>query len=135
MAQFVELENGSLLNASCITLIYPHACIKYDSEKIKVAASIRVEWAEDVGELISATGVAPWTDTGNEVEAYNLLCGERERLEKTIREFFPDITRGILIDLTTYYPPGWIREQLQEAATGTAERLAKEVQKMEAKDE
>ena len=33
MAKFVELENGNLLSTSCITLMYPHAGIKYDSEK------------------------------------------------------------------------------------------------------
>lgn len=135
MAKFVELENGNLLSTSCITLMCPHAGIKYDSEKIKVRAAIRVEWADEVGELISATGVAPWPDSDNEVEAYNLLCGERNRLERTICEFFPDITRGILVDLTTYYPPDWIREQLQQAAKDTAERIAEEMRKMEAKDE
>ena len=131
MAQFVELENWNLLKTSCITLIRPHAGIKYDSEKIKVAASIRVEWAEDVGELISVIGVAPWIDTGNEVEVYELLCIERKRLEKSIREWFPYIVRGLCMDMKIYSPPAWIREQLQQAATGTAERIAKEVHKME----
>lgn len=131
MAQFVELENWNLLNASCITLIRPHAGIKYDSEKIRVTASIRVEWAEDVEELISVTGVAHWADTGSEVEVYELLCTERKRLEKSIREWFPDIIRGLSMDMKIYSPPHWIRDQLQQAATGTAERIAKEVQKME----
>ena len=136
MAQFVRMENGNFLNVSCIKLIRPYAGIKYNSaERLTVDVAIIVEGSEFGGDLIAATGVAPWPNPDNEVEAYNLLCGERERLEKTICEFFPEIARGILIDLTTYYPPDWIREQLQEAATGTAERLAKEVQKMEAKDE
>lgn len=136
MAQFVRMENGNFLNVSCIKLIRPYAGIKYNSaERLTVDIAIIVEGSEFGGDLIAATGVAPWPNPDNEVEAYNLLCGERERLEKTICEFFPEIARGILIDLTTYYPPDWIREQLQEAATGTAERLAKEVQKMEAKDE
>lgn len=135
MAQFVKLENGNFLNVSCIKLIRPHVGIKYDSEKLKVDVAIIVEGSEFGGDLITATGVAPWPNPDDEVEAYELLCSERERLEKSICEFFPEIARGILIDLTTYYPPDYIREQLQDAATGTAERLAKEVQKMEAKDE
>lgn len=75
--------------------------------------------------------MAPWPNPDNEVEAYNLLCSERDRLKKTICEFFPDIARGILLDLKTYYPPYWIREQLQQAAENTAERIAEELQKME----
>lgn len=131
MTQFVELENGNLLSTSCITLISPHAGIKYDSEKIKVHAAIRVKWANEVAELISATAVVPWPNPDNEVEGYNLLCGERDRLERTICEFFPDITRGIFVGLTIYYPSDWIREQLQQAANDTAERIAEEVRKME----
>lgn len=132
MAQFVKLENGSLLNTAWIVLIRPLAGIKYDmSGKIKVHAEILAEWADGASELISVTAVAPWPNPDNEVEAYNLLCSERDRLKKTICEFFPDITRGILLDLKTYYPPYWIREQLQQAAENTAERIAEELQKME----
>lgn len=131
MAQFVKLENGNFLNVSCIKLIRPHAGIKYDSEKIKVDAAIIVEGSEFGGDLIAVTGVASWEDTGNEEEAYELFCTERKRLEKTICGFFPEIARGILVDSMAYYPPNWIREQLQKAATGTAGRLAMEVQKME----
>lgn len=135
MAKFVELENGNLLNTSCITLMRPHAGIKYDSEKIKVHAAIRVEWADEVGELISATGVAPWPDSDNEVEAYELMCIERKLLEKAIRDLFPGIVRGLFLDLDIYYPSLGVREQLQQAAKDTAERIAEEMRKMEAKDE
>lgn len=135
MAKFVELENGNLLNTSCITLMRPHAGIKYDSEKIKVHAAIRVEWTDDVGELISATGVAPWPDSDNEVEAYELMCIERKRLEKVIRDLFPDIVRGLYLDFNICYPSLGVREQLQQAAKDTAERIAEEMRKMEAKDE
>lgn len=131
MAKFVELENGNLLNTSCITLMRPHAGIKYDSEKIKVHAAIRVEWTDDVGELISATGVAPWPDSDNEVEAYELMCIERKRLEKVIRDLFPGIVRGLYLDLNIYYPSLGVREQLQQEAKDTAERIAEEVRKME----
>lgn len=121
MAQFVKMENGNLLNVSCIAQIRPYAGINYNSERLKVDVAIIVEGSEFGGDLIAATGVAPWPNPDDEVEAYNLLCSERERLEKSICEFFPEIARGILIDLTTYYPPDYIREQLQDAATGTAE--------------
>lgn len=131
MAKFVELENGNLLNTSCITLICPHAGIKYDSEKIKVRAAIRVEWSDEVGELISVTAVAPWTDPDNEAEAYELMCSERKRLEKAIRDLFPGIVRGLYLDLKIYYPSLAVREQLQRAAKDTAERIAEEVRKME----
>lgn len=135
MAKFVELENGNLLNTSCITLMSPHVGIKYDSEKIKVHASIRVGWTDDVGELISATGVAPWPNPDNEVEAYELMCIERKRLEKVIRDLFPGIVRGLYLDLNIYYPSLGVREQLQQAAKNTAERIAEEMQKLEAKNE
>lgn len=131
MAKFVELENGNLLSTSCITLMYPRVGIKYDSEKIKVHAAIRVEWMDEIGELISATGVAPWPDSDNEVEAYELMCIERKRLEKVIRDLFPGIVRRLYLDLNIYYPSIGVREQLQQAAKDTAERIAEEVRKME----
>lgn len=131
MAKFVELENGNLLSTSCITLMCPHAGIKYDSEKIKVHAAIRVEWADEVGELISATWVAPWPYSGNEVEFYELMCSERKRLEEVIRDLLPGIVRGLYLDLNIYYPSLGVREQLQQEAKDTAERIAEEVRKME----
>ena len=135
MAQFVELENGNLLSTSCITLIRPHAGIKCDSEKIKVHAAIRVEWTDEVGDLIAATAVVPCPNPDNEVESYNLLCDERDRLERTICDFFPDIVRGSLEYLMIYDPPNWIREQLRQAAENTAERIAEAAKKMEAENE
>lgn len=131
MAHFVKMENGNLLNVSCIAQIRPYAGIKYNSERLKVDASIIAEGSEFGGDLIAATAVVPWPNPDNEVEAYNLLCGERDRLERTICEFFPDITRGIFVDLTIYYPPYWIRDQLRQAAEKTAERIAEAAQKME----
>lgn len=135
MAKFVELENGNLLSTSCITLMCPFVGFKYDSEKLKVHAAIRVEWADEVGELVSATGVTPWTDSVNEVETYELICSERKRLEEAIRDLFPGIVRGLDLDLNIYYPSLGVREQLQQAAKDTAERIAEEVQKMEAGNE
>lgn len=88
MAQFVKMENGNLLNASCIAQIRPHAGINYNSKRLKVDASIIVEGSEFGGDLIAATAVVPWPNPDNEVEAYNLLCGERNRLERTICDFF-----------------------------------------------
>ena len=135
MAQFVKMENGNLLNVSCIAQIRPYAGINYNSERLKVDVAIIVEGSEFGGDLIAATGVAPWPNPDDEVEAYNLLCSERERLEKSICEFFPEIARGILIDLTTYYPPDYIREQLQDAATGTAEFIINIISNMKNEDE
>lgn len=135
MAHFVKLENGNLLNTSCITLLYPRVGIKYDSEKIKVHASIRVEWTDEVGELISVTAVAPWTDLDNEVEAYELMCAERKRLEESIRDIFIEVVRGISSDLKIYYPSIVIRGQLERAAKGTVNRIAEAAKKMEAKNE
>ena len=135
MAQYVKMENGNLLNTSCITLLYPRAGIKYDSEKIKVHAAIRVEWTDEVGDLISVTAVAPWTDLDNEVEAYELMCAERKRLEESIRDLFHGVVRGLELDLKIYYPSLALREQLQQAANDTAERIAEAAKKMEAENE
>lgn len=129
MAQFVKMENGNLLNVSCIAQIRPYAGIKYNSEGLKVDASIIAEGSEFGGDLIAATAVVPWPNPDNEVEAYNLLCGERNRLERTICEFLPDITNGIWLDLGIYYPSSWIRNQLRKAAENTAERIAEAAKK------
>lgn len=131
MAKFVELENGNLLSTSCITQITPHAGIKYDSEKIKVHAAIRVEWADEVAELISATAVVPWTGSANKEEIYNYFCSEREQLEKSIRDLFHGVVRLLELDLKIYYPSLALREQLQQAANDTAERIVEAAQKME----
>lgn len=132
MAQFVELESGNLLSTSCITLISTHAGIKYDSEKIKVHAAIRVKGADEVAELISATAVAPWTESDNEVEIYNYFCYEREQLEKSIRDILIQVVRGLSSDLKIYYPSIVIRGHLERAAEGTAKRIVKAAKKMEA---
>lgn len=131
MALFVELENGNLLNTSCITLIIPHAGIKYDSEKIKVHAAIRVKWENEVAELISATAVAPLTESDNQVEIYNYFYSEIEQLERSIRDIFIQVVRGLLSDLKIYYPSILIRGQLERAAKGTAKRIVEAAQKME----
>lgn len=135
MAQFVELENGNLLSTSCITLISPHAGIKYDSKKVKVHAAIRVEWADEVAELISATAVVPWTGSANREEIYNYFCSEREQLERFIRDIFVQVVRGLSSDLKIYYPSILIRGQLERAAKGTVKRIVEAVQKMEAENE
>lgn len=135
MAQFVELENGNLLTTSCVTLISPHAGIKYDSEKIKVHAAIRVKGADEVAELISATAVVPWTGSDNQVEIYNYFCSEREQLERSIRDIFIEVVRGLSSDLKIYYPSIVIRGQLERAAKGTAKRIAEAAKKMEAENE
>lgn len=131
MAQFVKMENGNLLNVSCIAQIRPCARINYNSERLKVYASIIAEGSEFGGDLIAATAVVPWPNPDNEVEPYNLLCDERNRLERTICDFFPDIIRGIFEYLMIYDPPNLIREQLRKAAENTADRIAEEVKKME----
>lgn len=135
MAQFVELENGNLLSTSCITLISPHSGIKYDSEKIKVHAAIRVKWANEVAELISATAVAPWTESDDQVEIYKYFCSEIEQLEKSISDIFIEVVRGLSSDLKIYYPSIVIRGQLERAAKGTAKRIAEAAKKMEAENE
>lgn len=135
MVHFVELENGNLLNTSRINLLYPRVGIRYDSEKIKVYAGIRVEWTDEVGALISVTAVAPWTDLDNEVESYELMCAERKRLEKSIRDLLPEVVRGLEMDLKIYYPSLALREQLHQAANDTAERIAEAAKKMEAENE
>ena len=131
MAQFIKMENGNLLNVSCIAQIRPYARINYNSERLKVDVSIIMEGSEFGGDLIAATAVVPWPNPDNEVETYNLLCDEGNRLERTICDFFPDIIRGIFEYLMIYNPPNWIREQLRKAAENTAERIAEEVKKME----
>lgn len=135
MAQFVKMENGNLLNVSCIAQIRPYARIKYNSERLKVDASIIVEGAEFGGDLIAATAVVPWPTPYNDVEAYNLSCGERENLEKAIMDLFPQIVRGISSDLKIYYPSIVIQGQLERAAKEATERIAEAAKKMEAENE
>lgn len=133
MAQFVELENGDILNRSCINLLYPNVGIKNDSEKIKVRASIRIECNGGTRELIAETSTAHCPD--NEMEFYELFCAERKNLEKAIRDLFPHIVHGLFLDLNIYYPSLAIREQLQQAVKETTERIAEAAKKMEAKNE
>lgn len=135
MAQFVKMENGNLLNVSCIAQIRPYARINCNSEGLKVDASIIAEGSEFGGDLIEATAVVPWPNPYNDVEDYNLLCDERDRLERTICDFFPDIIRGIFEYLMIYDPPSWIRAQIRQAAENTAERITEAAKKMEAENE
>ena len=137
MAQFVELENGDILNRSCIVLLYPSVGIKNDSEKIKVRASIRVECTDGTRELISETWTAHFPDqvSGNEMKFYECFCGEREKLENDIRDLFPHIVHGLFLDLNLYYPSLAIREQLQQAVKEATERIAEAAKKMEAENE
>lgn len=131
MAQFVELENGDILNRSCIMLLYPNVGIKDDSGKIKVRAAIRIECNGGTRELISETWTAHFPDPDNEMEFYEFFCAERENLEKAIRDLFPHIVHGLSLDLGIYYPSLALREQLQQAVKGATERIAEAAQKME----
>lgn len=135
MAQFVKMKNGNLLNVSCIAQIRPYARINCNSERLKVVASIIVEGSEFGGDLIEAIAVVPWPNPYNDVEAYNLSCGERENLEKAIMDLFPQIVNGLFLDLNIYYPSLAIREQLQQAVKETTERVAEAAKKMEAENE
>lgn len=137
MAQFVELENGDILNRSCIMLLYPNVGIKNDSEKIKVRASIRIECNGGTRELIAETSTAHFPDQvpDKEMEFYELFCAERENLEKAIRDLFPHIVHGLFLDLNIYYPSLAIREQLQQAVKEATERITEAAKKMEAENE
>lgn len=137
MAHFVELENGDILNRSCINLLHPSVGIKNDSEKIKVRASIRVECTDGTRELISETRTAHFPDqvSGNEMKFYECFCAERENLEKDIRDLFPHIVNGLFLDLNIYYPSLSIREQLQQAVKEATERITEVAQKMEEEEE
>lgn len=137
MAQFVELENGDILNRSCIMLLYPNVGIKNDSGKIKVRAAIRIERNGGAMELIAETWTAHWPeqDPDNEMELYEIFCAERENLEKAIRDLFPHIVHGLYLDLNIYYPSLAIREQLQQAVKNATERIAEAAQKLEVENE
>lgn len=137
MAQFVELENGDILNRSCINLLYPHVGIKNDSEKIEVRAAIRIECNDGRMELIAETSTAHFPDQvpDKEMEIYELFWTERENLEKAIRDLFPHIVHGLFLDLNIYYPSLAVREQLQQAAKEATERIAEAAKKMEAENE
>lgn len=137
MAQFVELENGDILNRSCIMLLYPHVGIKNDSGKIEVRASIRIECNNGRMELISETSTAHFPDQvpDKEMEIYELFWTERENLEKAIRDLFPHIVNGLFLDLNIYYPSLEIREQLQLAVKEATDRIAEAAKKMEAENE
>lgn len=137
MAQFVELENGDILNRSCINLLYPHVVIKNDSGKIEVRAAIRIECNDGRMELIAETSTAHFPDQvpDKEMEIYELFWTERKNLEKAIRDLFPHIVRSLSSDLKIYYPSIVIRGQLERAAKGTAKRIAEAVKKMEAENE
>lgn len=137
MAQFVELENGDILNKSYIKLIYPNVEVKNDSEKIKIRGSIRVECDGGTRYLISGAGEAPWPNEDAEryerscVERYERMGVERAKLEKFIRSFFADIVHKMCLDMRIYYPAPSIREHLQQAAQDAAERIVKGVEKNE----
>ena len=137
MAQFVELENGDILNRSCINLLYPHVGIKNDSEKIEVRAAIRIECNDGRTELIAETSTAHFPDQvpDKEMEIYELFWTERENLEKAIRNLFPHIVHGLFLDLNIYYPSLAIREQLQLAVKEATDRIAEAAKKMEAENE
>lgn len=137
MAQFVELENGDILNRSCINLLYPHVGIKNDSGKIEVRAAIRIECNDGRMELIAETSTAHFPDQvpDKEMEIYELFWTERENLEKAIRDLFPHIVHGLFLDLNIYYPSLAIREQLQQAVKEATERIAGAAKKMEAENE
>lgn len=137
MAQFVELENGDILNRSCINLLYPHVGIKNDSGKIEVRASIRIECNDRRMELIAETSTAHFPDQvpDKEMEIYELFWTERENLEKSIRDLFPHIVHGLFLDLNIYYPSLAVREQLQKAVKEATERIAEAAKKMEAENE
>lgn len=133
MAQFIELENGDILNKSYIKLIYPHVGIKNDSEKIEVRAAICIECNDGRMELISKTSTAHFPDQvpDKEMEIYELFWTERENLEEAIRDLFPYIVQGIVLDLNLYYPSLVIREQLQQAVKEATERISEAAKKME----
>lgn len=137
MAQFVELENGDILNKYCINLLYPNVGFKDDSGKIKVRAAIRIECNDGTRELMSETWTAHFSDQvpDNEMELYELFCAERENLEKAIRDLFPHIVQGLFLDFNIYYPSLAIREQLQRAVKEATDRIAEAAKKMEAEDE
>lgn len=136
MAQFVELENGDVLNRSCIMLLYPNVGIKDDSGKIKVRAAIRVVCNDGTRELISETWTAHFPDNPDkEMKFYEFFCAERENLEKAIRDLFPHIVKGLFLDLNIYYPSLAIREQLQQAVKEATERITEAAKKMEAENE
>lgn len=136
MAHFIELENGDILNRSCIMLLYPTVGIKNDSGKIKVRAAIRVECNGGTRELISETWTAHFPDRDpDSVEFYESFCVEREKLEKAIRNLFPHVVHGIQLDLKIYYPSLAIREQLQQAVKEATERISEAAKKMEAENE
>lgn len=135
MAQFIELENGDILNTDCIVLLHPTVGIKNDSGKIKVRAAIRIECNGGTRELISETWTAHFPDPDNEMEFYESFCAERKNLEKAIRDLFPHIVHGLSLDLNIYYPSLAIREQLQRAVKDATERIAEAAKKMEAEDE
>lgn len=137
MAQFVELENGDILNRSCINLLYPHVGIKNDSGKIEVRAAIRIECNDGRMELIAETSTEHFPDQvpNKEMEIYGLFWTERENLEKAIRDLFPHIVQGIFLDLNIYYPSLVIRGQLQQAVKEATERIAEAAKKMEAENE
>lgn len=136
MAQFVELENGDILNRSCINLLYPNVGIKDDSGKIKVRAAIRIECNGGTRELISETGTAHFPDNPDtDMKFYEFFCAERENLEKAIRDLFPHIVHGLFLDLNIYYPSLAIREQLQQAVKEATERITEAAKKMEAENE
>lgn len=136
MAQFVELENGNVLNRSCIMLLYPNVGIKDDSGKIKVRAAIRIECNGGTRELIAETGTAHFPDNPDkDMKFYEFFCAERENLEKAIRDLFPHIVNGLFLDLNIYYPSLAIREQLQQAVKEATERITEAAKKMEAENE
>lgn len=137
MAQFVELENGNFFNASIIMELRADVNINVNSaEKCKVVASINILTENGTARtLVSGVGEAPWMDS-EDVELYEIVCNEREAVERKTRNFFELIARSIICDTLLYFSPSFhMKEELQQIAKKAAQRIVFEAHQRGAGDE
>ena len=137
MAQFVELENGNFFNVSNIMELRADVKVNINSlEKCKVEATINILTENGtMRTLVSGISEAPWMDS-EDVELYEIVCNEREVVERETRNFFAAISRLITSDKLLYFSPSLgIREELQIIAKKAAERIVYEAHQKGAKNE
>lgn len=125
MSKFVELENGNFFNVSHIMELRADVKVNINSsEKCKVEAAINLLTENGTTRtLVSGISEAPWMDL-EDVELYEIVCNEREVVERETRKFFAAISRLITDNKLLYFSPSLkIREELQLIAKKAAERI------------
>lgn len=132
MVKFVELENGRLFNAAHIMEIGSGAKIFYESDtKLRVVISIRILGTDgNWRELINEDVLMPFRDTVLPEWFYEFVETEKEKLEAFANSLLTREVHKMCIEgMKVYHPGDIIRQELQQAAKDTAERIETATQK------